>query len=150
MTWKVLYGGRLRKWLAQLLPNGSSHLERMIDINLFRNLPLRGGFTIVGVELRAEPLVDAIGREALAKTSILGQRFDILIRAPLSDKELSITLYHEILEAMTVASTHPPASVAPFNEGDFEAAARQAHERLGPASPENLDRMLQSYGFSEQ
>ncbi len=33
---------------------------------------------------------------------------------------------------------------------DFEAAARQAHEQLGPASPENLDRMLQTYGFSEE
>jgi len=29
-----------------------------------------------------------------------------------------------------------------FNEADFERAARTAHDQLGPATPENLDRML--------
>ena len=123
---------------------------KVIDTASFQNLLLRGGFTIVRLELRDEPLVDAIGREAIAKTSIVSKRFEILIRTPLSEEELSITLYHEILEAMTVGSRQPPASVVQFNEGNFEAAARQAHEQLGPASPENLDRMLQTYGFSEE
>lgn len=122
----------------------------MIDISRFQNLRLHGGFTIVRLQLRDEPLVDAIGREAVAKTSIVGRRFEVVIRAPLSDQEFSITLYHEILEAVTVATAHSPQSVALFNEGDFEMAARRAHKQLGLASPENLDRMLQSYGFSEE
>jgi len=70
----------------------------------------------------------------------------VLIQAGLSDPELSISLYHEILEAATVASLHPPDSVMEFNEGDFERAAKAAHAEWGDASPE----MSQSYGFREE
>jgi hypothetical protein len=41
----------------------------------------------------------------------------------------------------------PPPAVVEFNEGDFEQAARAMHARFGLASPENLNRMLQFYGF---
>jgi len=37
-----------------------------------------------------------------------------------------------------------------FNEGDFDRAGYEAHERFGPASPENLNRMLQFYEFREE
>lgn len=63
---------------------------------------------------------------------------------------MSATLYHETLEAASVASLDPPASVMEFNEGDFENAARAAHTRWGNASPANLNRLLQFYGFGEQ
>ena len=46
-------------------------------------------------------------------------------RAGFCERELSISLYHEILEAATVASLHPPDSVMEFNEGDFERAAQK-------------------------
>ena len=121
----------------------------MIDPSSFENAALRGGFTIVHVAFAAEPLADALGREAIAQTGIVGRKFHLLIRSGLSDKEFSVTLYHEILEAMTVACFDPPASVTDFNEGDFERAGYEAHEQLGAASPENLNRMLQSYGFRE-
>jgi hypothetical protein len=65
----------------------------------------------------------------------------------LTEEEISVTIYHEILEAATVASIDPPKAVRGFNEGDFERAAYQAHEQFGQVSPENLDRMLQFYGF---
>ena len=122
----------------------------MIDPSSFENVVLRGGFTIVRVEFTGEPLVDAIGREAIAQTQIVGRKLHLLIRSGLSDKELSVTLYHEILEAVTVACLDPPATVLEFNEGDFERAGYEAHEQLGAASPENLNRMLQSYGFREE
>ena len=70
-----------------------------------------------------------------------------MIRRDLGEAELSVTLYHEILEAVTVACDHPPASVLEFNEGDFEQAAKTAHARWGPASPHNLNRRLQFHGF---
>lgn len=120
-----------------------------MDLTTYQNCPIRGGFTIARLELRDAPLTDAIGREAIAKTAIVGRRFEILLRTPLSEEELSISLYHEILEAMTVAVPVPPVSVLSFNEADFEAAARRAHEKFGPASPENFGRMLQSFGFGE-
>ncbi len=50
---------------------------------------------------------------------------------------------------MTVASFNPPASVMEFNEGDFERAGYEAHEQFGTATPDSLNRMLQSYGFRE-
>jgi hypothetical protein len=66
----------------------------------------------------------------------------LLVRAGLSEEELSVTLYHEILEAASVADAHPPAGVLDFNEADFERAAREAHRRWGNASPANLDLLL--------
>ena len=73
----------------------------------------------------------------------------MIIRSGLSRRELSITLYHEVLEAATVASLHPPGSVMEFNEGDFERVARIMHTELGDVSPEKLNRMLQSHNFGE-
>ena len=93
--------------------------------------------------------MDAIGREALARTSIIGREFEITLCPGLSGKELSVTLYHEVLEAAAVASDDPPESLIEFNEGDFDAAAYAAHDLFGPARPMALNLMLQSYGFRE-
>ena len=94
--------------------------------------------------------MDALGREAIARTRIISRDFYVTLRRGLSEEELSITIYHEILEAATVASPDPAGSVRLFNEGDFEREAYRAHKEFGPASPENLDRLLQSFGFREQ
>ncbi len=93
------------------------------------------------------PIVDAIGREAIAQTSAIVREFRLLIHSGLSEEELSITLYHEILEAASIAIEVPPASVADFNEADFEHAAHEAQERWGNASPANLNLLLQFHGF---
>jgi hypothetical protein len=122
----------------------------MIDPASFKNVRLSEGFVIADIEFTRESLSDALGRQAIAQTRINGTKFHLLIRAGLSERELSITLYHEILEAATVASLQSLAAVAEFNEGDFERAAHAAHEKLGNASPQNLNRMLQSYGFGEE
>jgi hypothetical protein len=119
----------------------------MIDPESFRNFRLRSGFTITRVEITNEPLVDPIGRQAIARTTIIGHEFNITIRGGLTEEELSVTLYHEILEAVTVASDNPPAGVRMFNEGDFEQVAYRAHNELGEASPATIDLMLQSHGF---
>jgi hypothetical protein len=122
----------------------------VIDPGLFMNLQLRGGFVIKEIKFTDEPLVDALGREAIAQTRIIAQEFRLLIRAGLSEEELSITLYHEILEAAAVGAMTPPESLMDFNEGDFERAAREAHARWGVASPANLNLLLQFHGFREQ
>ena len=122
----------------------------MIDAATFKNTRLRGGFVIVRVEFTDEPMVDALGREAIAKTGIVGMKIDLLIRAGLDERELSVTFYHEILEAAAVGSADAPASVLDFNEADFERTAYAMHDELGAASPENLNRMLQLHGFGEE
>jgi hypothetical protein len=122
----------------------------MIDPTSFKGVRLRGGFVIADVQFTAAPMVDALEREAIAQTSIVGREFRLLIRAGLSERELSITLYHETLEAATVGSLRPPDSATEFNEGDFERAAQAAHAQWGDATPENLNRMLQSHGFREE
>lgn len=119
----------------------------MIDHAAFNNLRLHGGFVVATVEFTREPIVDALGRESLAQTRLTGREFHLLIRHGLSEEELSVTLYHEILEAATVASWLPPSSLMEFNEGDFERAAKVAQARWGDASPENLNRLLQFHGF---
>jgi hypothetical protein len=122
----------------------------VIDLRQFKNLRLHGGFIIKDIGLTDEPIVDAIGREAVAQTSGIAREFRLLIRAGLSEAELSITLYHEILEAASVATASPPATVMDFNEADFERAAHEAHERWGNASPANLNLLLQFHGFRGQ
>jgi hypothetical protein len=89
------------------------------------------------------------GRQAIARTRIVGRTFEITIKSDLAEEEQSVTLYHEILEAATVASSNPPVAVLDFNEGDFERAAYLAQEQFGVASIDNLNRMLKSYGFKE-
>jgi hypothetical protein len=119
----------------------------VIDISQFKNLRLHGGFLIREIELADAPIADAIGREAVAQTSAIAGTFRLFIRSSLSDEELSITLYHEILEAASVAVADPLARVIDFNEADFERAAREAHERWGNASPANLNLLLQFHEF---
>jgi len=93
--------------------------------------------------------MDAIGREAVAQTRAIARELRLLIRAGLSEEELSITLYHEILEAASVAIANPPAGVMDFNEADFEQAARDAHERWGNASPASLNLLCNFMDFEE-
>jgi hypothetical protein len=107
----------------------------MAKSNPFQGLRLRSGFIIVCLQFVTEPMVDAIGRPALATTRINDREFRLTIFSSLTDKEKSITLYHEILEAMTVASSQAPASVRDFNEGDFERAATMPTSDSGPPHP---------------
>lgn len=72
-----------------------------------------------------------------------------MFREGLDEEELSVSLYHEILEAATVAAENPPESVMEFNEGDFEQSARSAHARYGIASPRSLNEMLEKFGFED-
>ena len=122
----------------------------MIDTRQFLGQKLCGGFIIEGIEFTAAPLRDALEREAVAQTTIVGNRFRLMVQAGVDEAELSVTLYHEILEAAAVAAFHPPAKLVEFNEAAFEHAAQEAHRLLGNASPSNLNRMLQFYGFGEQ
>ena len=119
----------------------------MIDLITFYGVRLPGGFIISAVHLTQEPLEDALGREAVAQTIVRGREFHITIRHGLDDRELSISLYHEVLEAATVAALSPPESVLDFNEGDFERVAHEIYASLGNATATTLSSMLQSFGF---
>lgn len=114
----------------------------------FQNLPLHGGFLILRVTVTDEPMVDAMGRLALAKTSIVDATLEIELACSTRDPtEISISLYHEVLEAATVAALSPPRSVWELNEAGFESAAQEYHQRLGMATPGTLNQMLAEFGF---
>lgn len=121
--------------------------SRVLDLAPFQNLRLRGGFTLVEVNLTTEALLDPLERPATAQTIIRGKRFHILLRAGFDDHHQSVSLYHEVLEAATVAEEDPPDCVLEYNEGAFERAAQAAHARLGPASPRTLNQLLVEFGF---
>jgi hypothetical protein len=121
----------------------------VLNLAPFRNIPLCGGFSIVEVRLTSQSLLDPLGRPAAAQTLIRGNQFHIVLREGMDEEELSVSLYHEILEAATVAAENPPESVMEFNEGDFEEFARSAHERYGIASPTSLNEMLENFGFED-
>jgi hypothetical protein len=122
----------------------------MIDPASFKHFRLHGGFVIADLQFTDAPMLDALEREAVAQTRIIGREFRLLIQAGLSERELSISIYHEILEAATVGSWPPPDSVLEFNEGGFERAAQAAHAEWGTATPEKLNHMLQFHGFREE
>lgn len=119
----------------------------VLDLTAFSNIPLRGGFSVVEVRLTSHSLLDPLGRPAAAQTLIRGNRFHIALREGMDDEELSVSLYHEVLEAATVAAQNPPQLVVELNEGDFERSARSAHARYGIASPGSLNEMLANFGF---
>lgn len=121
----------------------------VLDLTPFQNLPLRGGFLLVEAQLTASPLLDPIERAATAETLIRDRQFFVSLRADLDERELSISLYHEVLEAATIGSDRPPDPLPEFNEGDFERAARAAHERWGNASASTLNLLLAEFGFLE-
>lgn len=122
----------------------------MFDPAAFRNIPLLEGFVIAWVRFTDEGMEDAAGREAIATTAITETRIEIVICRGLDSRELSITLYHEILEAVTIASLAPPESVLEFVEADFERVAHEMHENLGDATPSKLIQMLRQFGFGEK
>lgn len=119
----------------------------MLRLAALQNLSLRDAYVIAEVCLTSDSLADPLGRPATAQTIIRGNRFHIFLRDELDETELSVSLYHEVLEAATVASENPPASVFEFNEADFERAAQSAQARLGTASPEALNQLLADFGF---
>jgi hypothetical protein len=121
----------------------------VLNLAQFRDIALSGGFSIVEVRLTAQSLLDPLGRPAAAQTLIRGNEFHIVLREGMNEEELSISLYHEVLEAATVAAENPPESVMEFNEGDFEESARSAHARYGTASPASLNEMLEKFGFQD-
>lgn len=87
------------------------------------------------VVLASGPMTDALGRVALARTTITGSNLEIELAGTSAEAaEFSISLYHEVLEAAAVAALHPPPAVCELNEAGFEAAALDCHQRLGPAS----------------
>ncbi len=120
----------------------------VIDLEALCNRPLRGGYLIESICLADEPILDVIGRPALGENTVCGLRFRIAMIAGLDDRELSVTLYHEVLEGAFVGCwTQLPAAMLCLNEAGIDAVAYQMHDRYGAASVENLDRMLRDMGF---
>ena len=126
-----------------------NHLNTEMNTFAYHNFLLTTGHVISSLILTDEPMVNAVGYEAIGWTQTIGKQLSIRIKADLSDEELSVTLYHEVLEALTVAVWYPPASVTEFAENDFDQAAYAMHEKFGPVTPENLNLMLQFFGFGQ-
>ena len=120
-----------------------------MNLAAFRGLQLPNGFTLLKIELVASPMSDAIGRPALAKAVIEGETISIDLLADQTSDQLSVSIYHELLEAMTVGVPSPPQSVCALNEAGFEKAAQDAHRRHGLANPHNVLNFLHEFGFTE-
>jgi hypothetical protein len=120
-----------------------------LNLAEFRDLKLPQGFTLLGVELVDDPMRDAIGRPALARAVIEGHTLSIEIAAAQTPDELSVSIYHELLEAMTVGVQSPPRAVWNLNEAGFEQAAQDAHRLHGLANPRNVLIFLSDYGFTD-
>jgi hypothetical protein len=120
-----------------------------MDLESFAYLQLPGGFILRGIEIEDAPMLDAIGRPALAKAVIEDQTISISLAAKQAPHEMSVSVYHELLEAMTVGHAHPPDAVSDSNEAGFEAAAIEAHRRHGLANPASVITFLHEYGFPE-
>src|SRR5262245_20359390 len=104
------------------------------DLSLFLNLRLPGGCIVSEIQLIPGPMIDPIGRPALAKTTIQFPQIAIVLDNAQSPDEQSVSIYHELLEGLTVALPSPPEAVIDFCETDFEREARRAFDTLGVAT----------------
>lgn len=125
-------------------------MHRMPAPNLrsFRDLALPGGYILSVIELVPGPMIDPIGRAALARTVIEGRRIAIVLDDAQPPDEQSISIYHEMLEGLTVAVDAPPAAVVDFCEADFEREARLALQRFGVATPQSVIAFLTAFDFA--
>jgi len=137
--WKWFVSWKSRKYLAVV--SG--------ELRTFRNKKLHGGFAIDSVVITEKLDRDTLGRLALAYTRTSAGRMTITLLGGMSEEEVSVSLYHEVLEAATVPSEHPPPIVMELNEAGFEDLARRFHARFGAATIESLNRMLQELGFPQ-
>jgi len=117
-----------------------------MKIGAFDGFDLPGIFLLQKIIISPAELVDPLGRPALAKSVIQGKNSTLVAQ---SEEEQSVAIYHEMLEALTVAFDEPPESVILMNEADFEQAAREAHQKFGFASPDAVLSFLKGYGFYE-
>lgn len=116
----------------------------------FAGVELVEGLSIASVALIDEPIEDLFGKSACGRTRIAQGKLHILISSALDDRERSVTLYHEVLEAVTVAAIRIPALIIDFGEADFEREGYATFDRLGMATPANVLAMLQFYGFGRE
>ena len=119
-----------------------------MNLRAFDGLELPGNFLVQGIHFSPAELIDPLGRPALAKSVIQGKSIAIFLTSQ-SEEEQSISIYHEMLEALTVAFDTPPEPVMLMNEADFEQAGRDAHRKFGLASPTTVVSFLKAYGFYE-
>ena len=121
--------------------------NQAVDLNSFRDLLLPQGFRLLRIELVADPMLDAIGRPALAKATIENRTIAIQLAAGQTSEEMSVSIYHEVLEAMTIGVPFPPSAVRDFTEAAFEQAAKRAHRQHGLASKASVITFLYEHGF---
>ena len=93
-------------------------------------------------------MMDAIGRPALARAVVENGTISIYLTADQTPDDMSVSVYHEVLEAMTVAVLSPPTQVCELNEAGFEQAAKDAHRRHGLANPASVLTFLREFGFT--
>lgn len=118
-----------------------------MNFEAFANLTFPSGHfisEIVGIEGK---MLDPIGRPALAKAIIEGKRIAIQISSDLNEREIGISIYHEVLESLAVALDEPPESVMELNESGFEKQAQEAYLQHGYPTPEILLSWIGKMGF---
>ena len=119
-----------------------------MDLEQFSDLKLPHGFRLLGVEVADTPMLDAIGRPALARAVIESGTISIYLTVDQTPDEVSVSIYHEVLEAMTVGVPSPPAEVCDLNEAGFEQAAKDANRRHGLANAASVLIFLREFGFT--
>jgi hypothetical protein len=119
----------------------------MFEPDNFRRLHLIDDLRIAQVVVVDGSIDDLFGQPALGRTRVAGRQLHIEISSGLSEDEKSVTLYHEVLEALTVIARHVPELLMNFGEQDFEREGYRAFDRFGAATPATLESVLQFYGF---
>jgi hypothetical protein len=143
---------------AQQTQNAGPGVQNALADNIisriasFNNVVLRGGYRINSLQLTDKPIIGPGGLQKLGSTGTnLGTgAMDILISSNQSNRQISITIYHEVLEAaLYQAGPKAPPAVSHLvdNETGIDALARSFYNQLGIASVENLNKMLESLGF---
>jgi hypothetical protein len=105
-----------------------------------------------GIRIRSVTLADEIehiaGGTALAQNSIIGNDVIITLASNQSNRQVAISIYHELIEvAIYKTRLNPPAALANLTESGIDALARRYYNTLGVPDVQKLTTMLRELGL---
>jgi hypothetical protein len=115
---------------------------------VLRKATLGSGFSIESISV-AEGKLGSRGT-SLGQTTIepiRSGKMTIPLAPGQTPYEQSVSIYHEVLEAVSLDAKKPPAMLLDLSEQDYDLLAYMAQEQFGTATVENLQKLLVALGF---
>jgi hypothetical protein len=119
------------------------------NLGSYQNQKVADNASIKSVAISPTPVTDYAGKPVFAKTSMTAGGMTITLTPGMNPQDQSVTMYHEVAEA--VALEQPEANLPMFlqnlSDNDYTVLGELAFEQYGPATPDNISRLLREIGL---